>query len=55
VQGLASPYRKKRVVRTRNAAMVHGCENIGATLDEIGREFNRSHATVLHGLRAERK
>ncbi len=55
VGDLSSTSRRRQVVRARNAAMLHCREIIGATLEEIGREFNRSHATVLHGLRAEGK
>ena len=53
---LLSGSRIREVVEARNTAMRRCQEKIPSiTLGELGKHFNRSHATVLYGLRQAKK
>ena len=51
-QMLRSPSRRKDLVTARNAAFYLLRKHTGMTLQEIGREFNRKHSTVINGITA---
>lgn len=50
VQDLSSKSRRQEIVRARDIA-IRACKKEGYTLTEIGKEFNRSHSTVLYTLK----
>lgn len=49
VKDLVSPSRIQETTRVRKIAMKK-CRKAGATLDAIGKFFNRNHSTVLYQL-----
>lgn len=49
---IESSSRKKYTVKARNEAIILCRRQTGATLEEIGRCFNRSHSAVIHAIKS---
>lgn len=50
---IESRSRKREIVRARHAAICRCRDETDAKLSEIGRSFNRSHATVIYAVNTQ--
>ena len=50
VKDLSIPSRKRKYVEARKVAMIRCRKETNATLEEIGKAFNRNHSTVIYNI-----
>ena len=49
--GLNTPSRKEELVYKRFVFWNYLYNKLGMTLEDVGREFNRNHSSVIYGIR----